>query len=112
MEFDLEGIMFRALITRSPLSNVARGLFNWGQLKDFTFKINCASPEEKDAKQITMRSAITSCVRGWHSSLTTNQKVPGSIPGLVEGWTFATPSVDRDEKPLVLSLDVLLGDLK
>ena len=39
-------------------------------------------------------------------SLTANQKVPGSIPGLVEGLnfgcpSFATPSVDRDVKPLV-----------
>ena len=42
---------------------------------------------------------------------------PGSIPGLVEGLnfgrpSFATPSVDRDVKPLVWPLDVLLGDSK
>ena len=42
-------------------------------------------------------------------SLTTNQ--PGR--GLNFGRpSFVTPSVDRDVKPLVLSLNVLSGDLK
>ena len=42
-----------------------------------------------------------------HRSPTANHKVPGSIPGLVAGGlnfgrpSFATPSVDRDVKPLV-----------
>ena len=50
-------------------------------------------------------------------SLTANQEVLGSIPW--SGWglnfrrpSFATPSVDRDVKPLVYSIDVFSGDLK
>ena len=49
-------------------------------------------------------------------SLTANKKVLGSIPDLVEvelwGPSFATPSIDREIKPLVWSLNVLSGDLK